>query len=233
MDKKQGRRSAEDALKTKAEILEVAGQLFSQYGYKKVSLRQISEIAGVSHSLLRYHFGSKEKVWQQISDDIYHHFQNYFQYLLGTLPHQLPPNVKLYMMMNRVLAYSLNDPRAIKFLADAVQQEKEMVNYFLEPNRKDSEILNALMEEFKQQQPTATVTLGELRWQAAMFSHGASTLEPLMLHAFENESRDSALFRHWQTFSQMIAVQLLVEKEYIETPQSLTEMIVPPQNCFS
>ena len=55
-EKRQGRRSAEDALKTRFIILTVAADLFCEFGYAKVSLRQISDKAGVSHSLLRHQY---------------------------------------------------------------------------------------------------------------------------------------------------------------------------------
>ena len=57
-ERKQGRRSAQAAEETKGEILCVAGELFCGLGYERVSLRQISEKAGVSHSLIRHHFGN-------------------------------------------------------------------------------------------------------------------------------------------------------------------------------
>lgn len=227
-EKKQGRRTAQEAEQTKKAILKIAAQLFCQYGYKKVSLRQISEQANVSHSLLRYHFGSKEKIWQHISDHIYQYFQEYFQYIIDSLPQNLPANVQLYKLMNRVLACSLNDPRAITFLADAVRQEKSMVNYFLEPSRKNNQLIDGLIKEFKQEHPDSPLTSRTLRWQASMYSHSASTLDPLMLHAFECDDRQSALFSHWQQFNQLLANQLYIANEYIESPSCLDEIIVPP-----
>jgi AcrR family transcriptional regulator len=49
-EKKQGRRSAQDAQQTKTDILQVAAELFCELGYERVSLRNISDKAGVSHS---------------------------------------------------------------------------------------------------------------------------------------------------------------------------------------
>lgn len=207
-------------------MLKAAAELFCQYGYKKVSLRQISEQAGVSHSLLRYHFGSKEQIWQHISDHIYHYFQNYFQYIIDSLPQDLPENVQLYMLMNRVLACSLNDPRAITFLADAVQQEKKMVNYFLEPNKNNQQLIDSLILAFKQEYPQSQLTPNALRWQVTMYSHTASTLGPLMLHAFDSDNHKKALFLHWQQFSSLLAEQLYITNEYIESPSCLDDIIV-------
>lgn len=60
-EKKQGRRSAKDAEETRFLIMGVAADMFCEQGYDSVSLRNISEKAGVSHSLIRHHFGSKRK----------------------------------------------------------------------------------------------------------------------------------------------------------------------------
>lgn len=230
-DKKQGRRSAEEAEQTKKEILSVATQLFCQYGYKKVSLRQISDQAGVSHSLLRYHFGSKEKIWQQISDGIYQYFQDYFQHIISRLPTGLPANIQLYKLMIRILACSLNDSRAIQFLADAVRQEKKMVNYFLEPKRKDNQLLEQLLKEFLALYPNSPLTMKTLRWQVTMYSHTACTLNPLMQHAFGDIKQSEAIFEHWKQFNLLLAMQLHIPHDQIEYPENLQEMIIPPPHC--
>lgn len=228
IDKKQGRRSAQEAEQTKKDILSVAARLFCEHGYKKVSLRLISEQAGVSHSLLRYHFGSKEKIWQHISDYIYHNFQHYYQHIIGSLPKGLPANVQLYKLMNRILACSLSDPRAVKFLADAVRQEKKMINYFLEPSKKDNQVLEKLVSEFKQDYPNSPITVKTLRWQVSIYSHAASTLEPLMQHAFNDSCQNIAIFEHWKQFNRLLGIQLHIKDEYLEHPESLKQMIISP-----
>ncbi len=76
-ERKQGRRSAEAAEHTKCVILKVAADMFCELGYSRVSLRNISEKAGVSHSLIRHHFGSKEKIWQAVSDAMDEYLQDY------------------------------------------------------------------------------------------------------------------------------------------------------------
>ncbi len=90
--RKQGRRSAEAAEQTKCLILKVAADMFCELGYERVSLRNISEKAGVSHSLIRHHFGSKEKIWQAVSDAMDEFLQNYMAGLINEMlrtPHQI------------------------------------------------------------------------------------------------------------------------------------------------
>ncbi|MBM7035733.1 TetR/AcrR family transcriptional regulator [Vibrio ulleungensis] len=63
-----GRQTAEDAHKTKTDILNGAFELFSTKGFDSTSIRQIGNHAGVSHSTIQHHFGSKLDIWFAIVD---------------------------------------------------------------------------------------------------------------------------------------------------------------------
>ncbi|MEV6162928.1 helix-turn-helix domain-containing protein [Streptomyces sp. NPDC052052] len=54
-----GRRRGSD---TKAEIREVAIELFTEQGYEATSLREIAERLGITKAALYYHFSSKEDI---------------------------------------------------------------------------------------------------------------------------------------------------------------------------
>ncbi|MEV7090605.1 helix-turn-helix domain-containing protein [Streptomyces sp. NPDC093085] len=54
-----GRRSGSD---TKAEIREVATELFTDQGYEATSMRQIAERLGITKAALYYHFSSKAEI---------------------------------------------------------------------------------------------------------------------------------------------------------------------------
>jgi TetR/AcrR family transcriptional regulator len=63
-----GRRSEAEAETTKRGILLTARRLFADRGFEGVGLREIATEAGISHGLLRHHYGSKEAVWQAMVD---------------------------------------------------------------------------------------------------------------------------------------------------------------------
>ncbi len=48
------------------QILEVAEKLFSEYGFKGASVRQISKEADVNIAMISYYFGSKEKLLEDL-----------------------------------------------------------------------------------------------------------------------------------------------------------------------
>lgn len=54
-------RSAE----TRAKILDVAYNVFAEKGYDTANTRDIAAAAGVTHTTIRYHFGSKDELWRE------------------------------------------------------------------------------------------------------------------------------------------------------------------------
>lgn len=51
---------------TKERILDAAEQLFARHGFAGASLRQVTSRAGVNLAAVNYHFGSKEKLHEEV-----------------------------------------------------------------------------------------------------------------------------------------------------------------------
>ena len=47
-------------------LLQAAANLFSEYGLKGSTVRQIASESGVNSTLITYYFGSKEKLWMEV-----------------------------------------------------------------------------------------------------------------------------------------------------------------------
>ena len=71
----RGKRSAQDAANTRRNILNVAASCFAQAGFDRASVRDIAAEAGVSHGVLRHHFGSKADLWQAVMSEVFSEFQ--------------------------------------------------------------------------------------------------------------------------------------------------------------
>ena len=84
-----GKRSASDAERTRGAIIEAAMAAFAEQGFDKASVRDIAREAGVSHGILRHHFGSKMALWTQVMDQVFDHFANYMLPLIQAA-NQLP-----------------------------------------------------------------------------------------------------------------------------------------------
>lgn len=63
-----GRKKAVEAEITRDHILASASTLFSTKGFDATSLREIAQLADVTHSTITHHFGAKQDIWYAISD---------------------------------------------------------------------------------------------------------------------------------------------------------------------
>ena len=131
IQKKLGKRSAEAAEETRLHILKTAEALFCEHGYDRVSIRNISEKAGVSHSLIRHHFGNKEKIWRHVHATLDDYFQNFIEEVLLSLPANTPPLLKIYRLFATIVAHSLIYPRPAQFIADVLRRQSDRTDYFI------------------------------------------------------------------------------------------------------
>lgn len=68
LEKPRGRQSDETTQRTRQRIVQSARTLFAARGFEAVSLRDIADHSGVTHGLIRHHFGSKEDIWRAVID---------------------------------------------------------------------------------------------------------------------------------------------------------------------
>lgn len=61
---------------TAEKILKAARCLFVQHGFAGTSIAKIAKSAGVNHSLIFHHFGTKIKLWHAVKRDIVHENDN-------------------------------------------------------------------------------------------------------------------------------------------------------------
>ncbi|MFA0078817.1 TetR/AcrR family transcriptional regulator [Vibrio artabrorum] len=229
--KKQGRRSAKDAEETQIQIMAVAAELFCTSGYERVSLRNISEKAGVSHSLIRHHFGSKEKIWHAISDCLHNYFQSYISKVIQELPKDVTPNISIYLFTMHLFSNMIHFRRPIQLLSDSVRQEDNLVDYFISNGGSLEDEIGKLADQYNDTNPDNIVNINEIKWQMIMYANGAVCLTPFMESTWnENENKtvttpEEALMKHWQMFNLQMISQFGVEEEWKLNPISLEELI--------
>lgn len=230
-ERKQGRRSAQAAEETKCQILRVAGKMFCEHGYERVSLRNISEQAGVSHSLIRYHFGSKEKIWYAISDALHDFFSRYIHQLSLDLPRDKPANIQLYQFVMRLLALLLTDPKGVQFIADTVRQEGKFVDYFLDKHGQEEEVLMGLLDKHNLENPENQLNMLEIKWQLIYSAHAAASLKPLLNMTWKDQTseQDEILYKHWELLNNQMAGLHKIAKQDMLHPDSLKELVLACQ----
>jgi len=216
-------------------ILCVAGSMFCQKGYEKVSLRNISETAGVSHSLIRHHFGSKEQIWYAISDSLHEYMMSYISGLIEQFPIDKPANISLYHFATKLLAHTLLIPQPMQFMADAIRHEGEFFDYFIDQSGKFEEITLGLVERHNQENTGYNIKLNELKWQMILFGHGAVSFKPLLNQIWSDETDDpsQALYNHWNLFNQLMVKTLHIPENEVLAPESLDELLLPIACKFS
>lgn len=62
----RGRRSREEAARTRQRILDRAERLFAKKGYRAVSTRELARACGVHPYTIQHHFGSKPKLYEAV-----------------------------------------------------------------------------------------------------------------------------------------------------------------------
>ncbi len=228
-ERKQGRRSAETAEHTKCVILKVAADMFCELGFSRVSLRNISEKAGVSHSLIRHHFGSKEKVWQAVSDTMDEYLQDYMTELINQMPEDTPSNKKIYLFMVRMLAFALLNPHPIQMIADSIREGNEpLFDYFVKSKEKFASVFSAIFERYNSEYPDAQVDHWESKWQMLIFAHGAVSLAPMMQQTWPEiaEDQEKMLIKHWELFNNIMASQFSITKDEMIHPDKLQDIVL-------
>ncbi|UPR49138.1 TetR/AcrR family transcriptional regulator [Vibrio cyclitrophicus] len=228
-EKKQGRRSAKDAEETRFLIMGVAADMFCEQGYDSVSLRNISEKAGVSHSLIRHHFGSKEKIWHSISDCLHEYFQSYITKIMEELPKDVSPNVTIYLFSMRLFTNMIHSRKPMQLITDSVRQKDNLVDYFIDNVGNVEKEINMLAEEYNDANPENLINIYEIKWQMIMYAHGAVCLTPFMESTWNEGDMQStpeeALLKHWQLFNTQMINTFNISNEWVLNPSSIEELI--------
>ncbi|OCB21529.1 TetR family transcriptional regulator [Mycobacterium malmoense] len=96
-------------------ILQTTIQCFCAYGYEKSSMKLISTNAGVSQTLLHYHFETKEKLFQAAIDDM---ATRMFAAASGQLPHGVSVREGLTEAAGLMYALFIDNIDAVMFMVE-------------------------------------------------------------------------------------------------------------------
>lgn len=86
----------------KQHLLEVAEQLFTEYGFQAVSIRDIAQASGVTNAALYYHFPNKEALFDEV---IEYHANKLAQRLQEAGADADTPRVQLAAMLTEYAAH--------------------------------------------------------------------------------------------------------------------------------
>ena len=104
-----------DTFEPREKLLLAAVELFARYGYDPVSTGQIAKAAGLTQSMVHYHFGSKSEIWKAAIERLMH--QRGIVFPIGHLELQdLDPLTKLKVMVRKFLLANAADPNLNRIL---------------------------------------------------------------------------------------------------------------------
>jgi len=116
--KKKGRyfeKHRENSETAPEKILKAARNVFAMHPFSSATTRMIAEEAGIDHSLIHYYFGSKENLFETVSERIFEEInvanESWFEGL-----DKLPLNEGLSLYLDRLLAYATENPEPFRIV---------------------------------------------------------------------------------------------------------------------
>jgi TetR/AcrR family transcriptional regulator len=109
------RRRTRENKDPREELLAAAIDLFARYGYDPVSTGQIAAAAGLTQSMVHYHFGRKSKLWKAAIQRLMH--ERGLVFPIGRLDLQdLDPLARLKVIIRKFLSANAADPNLNRIL---------------------------------------------------------------------------------------------------------------------
>ena len=105
----------ETAIDARKKIFTVAARLFADKGYNAVSMREISEQAGLSKPMIYYYFGSKEGIYKELVSTGVSHI---FSAVETTYAMQITVKEKLTLILKKFFYACQNFPEFAKFISN-------------------------------------------------------------------------------------------------------------------
>ncbi|MBN2414085.1 TetR/AcrR family transcriptional regulator [candidate division KSB1 bacterium] len=127
---------------TRKKIFIVAARLFAEKGYSAVSMREISEQAGLSKPTIYYYFGSKEGIYKELVTTGVSHILSAIE---STYSLDLSVKEKLNLILKKFFYACQNFPEFTKFMSNLMCSAEKMdfmVNFRAQTNRKEKFLIN-------------------------------------------------------------------------------------------
>lgn len=126
--RRRGKQSAETAAKTRQAIIDAATECFSRLGYEAASVREIAQVAQLTHGTLRHHFGGKLDIWKAVADNVLAYYQGRLMPILGEAEAAAPLR-SFKRLVQAFIEASYANPVFAKLLMSESQTDNERASY--------------------------------------------------------------------------------------------------------
>lgn len=125
----------ERAQRSRRDILNAARMTFAQFGFEGANIRDIAEQVGVTHTLIRYHFGNKLELWKAVVDDMFAGLSAAFSSdQTGEL--DLRTREGLRSWLRRYIRYCADHPEHVRIMIQESMASTERLEYMVEHIRR-------------------------------------------------------------------------------------------------
>lgn len=100
---------------TRDQLLDASIALFARHGFEAVTTGQIAEAAGLTQSMVHYHFGSKSKLWEEAMRRLMHRRGRLFKAKARDLV-GLEPVDKLKALIRRLVEANAESPDYVRIV---------------------------------------------------------------------------------------------------------------------
>ncbi len=195
-----------DADATRRRLLEAAGAIFAEKGYKDANVREICSRAGANLAAVNYHFGGKEQLYVETVRQAYQALAE--QTPMPDWPIGTPPEKRLHGFIRTFLARLLSNPQRncpMQLIMREVSEPTTACQAFVEGYvRPTSALLLSILEELLPAEIGSrerNLISGSIIGQCLHYHHARMIL-PLLLGERESASLDvDRLAEHITSFS--------------------------------
>jgi AcrR family transcriptional regulator len=133
-------KSAPDQAATRERLLEIAGEVFAEQGFRNATVREICHRAGANIASINYHFGDKERLYGEVMRDTHRAAMSKYPPDLGVAP-DAPAPLRLHAFVRSFLLRIFDDGRPAwhgkliaREIADPTPALEKMVDEGVRPN---------------------------------------------------------------------------------------------------
>lgn len=124
-------RREEQKLATQARVLDAALALFSERGFEGASVRDIAAAAGVTHAVIRLHFGGKAQLWQAAVDHLFARMSHEMRPRAGEPPFEAG-RAGMECFIRRYVHYCARHPEHARLMLQESMHDNEQLAFAVE-----------------------------------------------------------------------------------------------------
>lgn len=124
-------KSAETEDSSREKLLDAAILLFADLGYEPVSTAAVARAAGLSQSMVHYHFGSKEQLWREAITRLMRRRGRFFPIARLELT-DLNPLERLKVLIRRLVEANAAEPHYMRILSHEAMARTPRFEWMME-----------------------------------------------------------------------------------------------------